>query len=219
MAKKLLVLGASGLTGYKIAGLASGSYDVLGTYNARRAEVRGCRTARLDVTDRAGMEEIFSAFRPDCVINATALHNVDYCEENPERAFSVNSAAVGLMRENCDRHNSRLVHISTDYVFDGSRGSPFPEDEAPAPASKYGESKISGERLLEVKLAREFGFDPGLVRPADSSQLRQKAKRPAFSCLDCSRAARRFGLKLLSTEESLKIMRGQVASESPDLLP
>jgi len=312
VAKKLLVFGVSGLTGYKIAGLASGRYDVLGTYNARAAEVRGCQTAKVDVTSKTDMERIFSAFRPDCVINATALHNVDYCEENPARAFAVNSTAVGLMRRNCDEHNSRLVHISTDYVFDGNRDSPYSEDDTPAPISKYGESKLAGEKLLEdsscavlrpsvvygwmplelsgavsssgkpmnfamwmlmrlhsreavnvvtdqfatatladsladaslkiagtdaggvfhvsgascesrfdfaVKLAKEFGFDPGLVRPTDSSQFKQKARRPVFSCLDCSKAAQKFNLNPMSTEESLKIMKGQVASESPDLLP
>ncbi len=311
MAKKLLVLGASGLTGYKIASIASEKYDVLGTYNARPTRIEGCQTRQVDVTDEAALGDLFSAFEPDLVINTTALHSVDFCEDNPSRAFSVNSEAVGFMKKNCDRYDSRLVHISTDYVFNGGSSSPYSEDDVPVPVSRYGESKLSGEKMLEgsshvvvrpsvvygwtplelsgtasssgkpmnfamwlltrlhnnealnivtdqfatatladslaeaslrlagtgaggtfhvagtscesrfdfsVKLAREFGFDPGLIRPADSSQLRQKAKRPPFSCLDCSRAAE-FGLRLLSTEESLKIMKRQVLSESPDLLP
>ncbi len=311
MAKRLLVLGASGLTGYKIASLASGRYDVLGTYNARETRIKGCQTRRADVTDEAGLGDLFSAFGPDIVINTTALHSVDFCEDNPSQAFSVNGKAVGFMRKYCDEYGSRLVHISTDYVFDGGSSSPYSETDVPMPINKYGESKLSGEKVLEgsphvvvrpsvvygwtprelsgavsssgkpmnfamwllmklhngqtldivtdqfatatladslaeaslklagtgeggifhvagascesrfdfgVKLAREFGFDAGLIRPARSSQLGQKAKRPPFSCLDCSKAAE-LGLSLLSTEESLKIMKRQVLSESPDLLP
>ncbi len=312
MTKKLLVFGASGLTGYKIASLASGQYDVLGTYNARATRIENCHTKKVDVTNEDELGDLFSAFQPDFVINTTALHDVDFCEDNPSRAFSVNSKAVRLVKKNCDKHNSKLVHISTDYVFDGNSSFPYSENDVPVPVSKYGESKLSGEKILEdshyvilrpsvvygwtplelsgaasssgkpmnfamwllmklnggeplnivtdqfatatladsladaslklvdteasgifhvagtscesrfdfsAKFAKEFGFDPGLIRPAASSQLKQRAKRPSFSCLNCSKATEKFGLKLLSTEESLKIMKRQVLSESPNLLP
>ena len=68
------------------------------------------------------------------------------------------------------------------------------------------------------KFAKEFGYDQNLIQPTDSSQFKQKAKRPPYSCLDCTKAIKTFGLNLHTTEESLKIMKNQVEKEAPHLL-
>ena len=92
--KKLLILGASGLTGYKISMLARNNMDVYGTYNIRPTSIEGCTSLKLDITNKIEVENIFSQIKPDYVINTTALHNVDYCEEHNDEAIKVNTEAV-----------------------------------------------------------------------------------------------------------------------------
>jgi len=121
MKKKLLIFGVSGLTGYKIAQIAAGKYDVFGTYNERKIELPNCNVSKIDITNQDDLEKLFSDIKPNIVINTTALHNVDFCEEHQEQAALVNSKAVSIMRECADKYDAKLVHFSTDYVFDGKK--------------------------------------------------------------------------------------------------
>jgi dTDP-4-dehydrorhamnose reductase len=87
--------------------------------------------------------------KPDRVINAAAFHNVAQCEELPERAFALNATAVRDLAHACHQISARLVHVSTDYVFDGAnRTLPYVETDLPAPLNVYGASKLAGEHLL-----------------------------------------------------------------------
>ena len=311
MEKKLLVFGISGLTGYKIAKIATGNYDVFGTYNERKTELPNCNALKLDITNQTELEKLFSDIKPNIVINTTALHNVDFCEEHQEQATLVNSTAVKNMRQLAEKHDSKLVHISTDYVFDGKQTNQYTERDNPNPISFYGESKLQGEKSLQnsnhiilrpsvvygwtplelagtvsssgkpmnfamwlltklhkkeplrivtdqfatatladtlaysaiklaessssgiyhisglscesrfefsQKLAKVFGYDENQIQPTDSSQFKQKAGRPSYSCLDCTKAMNDFNLNLLTTEDALQIMKDQVEKEAPDLL-
>jgi dTDP-4-dehydrorhamnose reductase len=87
-----------------------------------------------------------AAFRPQLVINCAALTQVDECESRREEAMAVNGRAVGALASRARAMGARLVHVSTDYVFDGRAQAPIAEDAAPAPLSVYGESKLAGER-------------------------------------------------------------------------
>jgi len=311
MKKKLLVFGSSGLTGFKIGLLAQTNYDLVCSYNTRVPSLSNCELIQNDITNSEKTNQIISDFKPNIVINTTALHNVDYCEENKEDAFKVNSDAVNNLRISCDKINARLIHISTDYVFDGKTTKPYSENDLPAPISIYGESKLSGEKYLKntnhavlrpsvvygwtpmelagttsssgkpmnfamwllsklnndesakivtdqfasatladslaesalkiaenklsgifhvaglscesrfefsQKLAKEFGYDENQIQPTDSSQFKQKAKRPSYSCLDSTLGIKTFGLNLHTTEDSLKIMKSQVEKEAPHLI-
>jgi len=149
MKKKLLVFGMSGLTGYKIAKIASEKYNVFGTYNERKTELQNCTTTKLDITNQAELDKLFSDIKPNIVINTTALHNVDFCEEHHEQATLVNSKAVSLIREYADKYDAKFVHISTDYVFDGKTTTPYSENDIPTPISFYGDSKLQGEKSLQ----------------------------------------------------------------------
>jgi len=115
--KKLLILGISGLTGYKIAKQAISEFEIYGTYNKRSLKIPKCSIFQLDITNKSQLSQLFSEIKPDLVINTTALHNVDFCEEHQEQAALVNSTAVSNIRENAEKHDAKLVHISTDYVF------------------------------------------------------------------------------------------------------
>ena len=101
----------------------------------------------LDVTDRDAVVAAVTAARPDAVINTAAYTAVDACETNVELAHLVNAPAVGHLAEGCAASGAHLVHVSTDYVFDGTLDRPYRESDEPNPRSVYGQSKLSGERL------------------------------------------------------------------------
>ena len=98
-----------------------------------------------DITDRKKGEEIILQHMPDAVINFAAVTNVDNCEDNIELAGKVNGEAPGIVAEICEKHHVKFVHVSTDYVFDGKKGSPFTEEDIPKPQSIYGATKLQGE--------------------------------------------------------------------------
>jgi dTDP-4-dehydrorhamnose reductase len=114
----------------------------------RRAgdQVTALDRARLDVTDRAAVHDLVAAARPDVVVNCAAWTAVDACESDPDRAFAHNALAVRWLREAAERSRAHLVHISTDYVFDGRLDRPYREWDEPNPQSVYGASKLAGER-------------------------------------------------------------------------
>jgi len=101
-----------------------------------------------DVTDHARARSVLSGLKPDVVLNTTAYHRVDDCETHAELAYSVNALAVlNLVRISNDL-DATLVHLSTDYVFDGKSTAPYTESCAASPLSVYGNSKLAGEMLV-----------------------------------------------------------------------
>ncbi|SRR6056297_327373 len=101
--------------------------------------------AALDITDPVAVGELLSRVRPEAVINAAAYTAVDACETNEATAFAVNADAVGHLSAACELVGAHLVHVSTDYVFDGTLDRPYREDDATNPQSAYGRSKLAGE--------------------------------------------------------------------------
>lgn len=101
-----------------------------------------------DIESTAAISKIFLRFRPDLVINTAAFHNVELCETRPDRAFAVNTLAVDALAGQCAAANVVLAHISTDYVFDGNRSTPYGEGDPTRPTSAYGISKLAGEYLM-----------------------------------------------------------------------
>ena len=102
----------------------------------------------VDILDRARVGEILSAMKPDWVINAAALTHVDWCESNDVKAFQVNALGARHVAESALPANSRIIQISTDYVFDGSKVSPYTEDDTPRPLNVYGITKLAGEHYV-----------------------------------------------------------------------
>lgn len=159
--KKLLVIGASGLLGSKLIEKARGRYDAVGTCNP---EVDGKNLWRLEALDIGSKDEVDALFRntsPDVVILAAAMTNVDACEKQQILANRVNSSGPALVARACKAGGARLVHISTDYVFDGTKRRRYSETDVPRPISVYGASKLAGEKAVLSTL-------PGAVvaRPA-----------------------------------------------------
>ena len=109
------------------------------------AEVVAPPRADLDITDDEAVRAVFDNVRPTVVYNCAAFHNVEVCELEEDRAFEVNARAVKRLAARCADHGARLVHLSTNYVFDGAADRPYGEDELPSPRSIYAISKLAGE--------------------------------------------------------------------------
>lgn len=101
--------------------------------------------AALDITDNGAVVRALDEHRPDVVFNCAAYHNVDECESNEEQAARVNVRAVKRLAEACSERDAKLVHFSTNYVFDGARPDPYAEHDLPAPRSVYAITKLAGE--------------------------------------------------------------------------
>jgi dTDP-4-dehydrorhamnose reductase len=127
----------------------------------QRAEVFAPSRADLDITDDQAVGRVFEAFRPVVVFNCAAFHNVEVCEREEDRALAVNARAVKRLAERCADTGARLVHLSTNYVFDGAAAEPYDEDSLPRPRSVYAISKLAGEHA-----ALAFAADALVVRTA-----------------------------------------------------
>ena len=127
---------------------------------ARGLTVRALGSAELDIRDRAAIEAAMLAIRPDWVLHCAAATKVDRCESEVEWAHAVNEQGAANVAAACRQHGARLLHYSTDFVFDGAKSSPYVESDATAPLSVYGRSKLAGEeRVLAVE-----GLDAVVVR-------------------------------------------------------
>jgi dTDP-4-dehydrorhamnose reductase len=112
---------------------------------AAGAQVWAPGRAELDVTDDKQVARAFEEAPPEVVFNCAAFHNVEVCEREEDRSFAVNARAVKRLAERCALAEAKLVHLSTNYVFDGRAAEPYPESAAPSPRSIYALSKLAGE--------------------------------------------------------------------------
>ena len=103
----------------------------------------------LDITDRHAVEQVVAQDKPDIIINAAAYTNVEKAQEQPQQANVVNAVGAENLARAAKNHQAKLVHISTDYVFDGNAQVPYEEWNTPSPISVYGNSKLWGEKLIE----------------------------------------------------------------------
>lgn len=136
-AVKLLVTGTSGQVGGDLL-------EALGSLG----EVVGADRRALDLTDLDAIRRVVSTHRPDVLVNAAAYTAVDRAESEPALAHLINGVAPGVMAEELARFGGVLVHYSTDYVFDGTKSTPYLEDDPTGPMSVYGASKLAGEQAI-----------------------------------------------------------------------
>ncbi|GAC1546349.1 MAG: dTDP-4-dehydrorhamnose reductase [Candidatus Velthaea sp.] len=140
------ILGASGQLGTALSQAYAGRSVIAPTH------------AELDFCDTPALEEFLRRTGTSTLINCTAFHNVDECERTPERAFEVNALAVDRAARACKVAGVTFATISTDYVFDGTTGRAYREDDAPNPLSAYGASKLAGELLVRRHRPEHFIF-------------------------------------------------------------
>jgi len=141
---RILLIGASGQLGTDLRKALTGQEVVAPTHQ------------ELDICDSNRVSECVQAMRPDLVINTAASHGTDECETQVERAFQVNVYGVRNISLACKSVGAALVHMSTDYVFDGKKHEPYLEDDIPRPVNVYGISKLAGELMIRSMLDRYF---------------------------------------------------------------
>lgn len=132
--------------------LVTGARGQLGAALQRSAppdvEIVALDHAQLDIADGKAVHEAVARARPALIVNAAAYTAVDNAEREREKAFAVNAAAPGFLAEASIAHGARLIHVSTDYVFDGAKATPYAPGDAAGPVNVYGESKLAGERAV-----------------------------------------------------------------------
>jgi len=149
---KILVTGSNGLLGQKITNLALAdkTIELIATSRGenRHPIKDGYRYVDLDILDNQQLHDTITELRPDVLINTAAMTNVDACEHDPEGCRKLNVEAVASLVELCETYGIHLVHLSTDFIFDGKAG-PYAEDAAPNPLSLYGQSKWDAEKIIQ----------------------------------------------------------------------
>src|SRR5882724_1308384 len=179
---RVVVVGGTGQLGRELARVLPG------------ADTTVLSRAELDLTDTAAVAPRLAALAPSAVLNAAADNRVDAAEQDPAPAMAVNALGVAALAEACRRSGALLVHMSTDYVFDGRAGRPYTEDDPPSPLGAYARSKLAGELLARalaprhavVRLAALYaaggaGFvDRVLARARTGGRLRGVRVAPAL---------------------------------------
>lgn len=149
---RILLTGSNGLLGQKIvyAALKRNDIQLLATSKGEsRLHIKsGFDYASMDITQADEVAGIVEKFRPHCIINTAAMTNVDACEKDQENCWKMNVEAVRTMTELCELHNIHLIHLSTDFVFDGEKGH-YSEEDVPNPLSHYARSKYESEKVVQ----------------------------------------------------------------------
>jgi dTDP-4-dehydrorhamnose reductase len=179
---RILLLGARGQVGHELTGALAPFADLV---LSSRAETS---------LDAEQVRPLVDGAKPDVIINACAYTDVDGAEREPEVAHAVNARLVGALGEEAKRRRAALVHLSTDFVFDGEKDQPYVETDAPAPLGEYGRSKLAGERLLA-----EMDAPAVVFRTAWVYSLRRKSFVTTM-------------LRLARERETLSVVTDQVGS-------
>jgi dTDP-4-dehydrorhamnose reductase len=175
---KIVILGAGGRLGAALMREYREKYDPAGFDHAQ-----------LDLANLHEVRGTLGAIDFDVLINAAAFTNVDACETERDRAFLINAEAPGILAQICNEKDAKLIHFSTDYVFDGEKSAPYTEDDQANPISAYGESKLAGEkcvraaedRHLVVRVSWVFGPDRPSFVDAMIKRAQQEEKVDAIA--------------------------------------
>ncbi|MBM7869837.1 dTDP-4-dehydrorhamnose reductase [Clostridium pascui] len=160
---KILITGCIGQLGSQIVNILKTGASELGSISEeyRTAEIIGVDVEELDISNLQSVREFINDIKPNIVINSAAYTNVDGCENNQDLAFKVNSLGPRNLAIACEEAGAKLIHISTDYVFEGNGTVPYTEYDITNPVSVYGKTKLLGENYV-----REFSSRYFIVRTA-----------------------------------------------------
>jgi len=135
---RILIVGANGQLGTDMMKLAE----------KNGVTCKGIDYPDIDITKTGSVRSVVDAEKPSIIINCAAFTAVDDCETKKEAAFKVNADGCGILAQESQRVKAKLIHISTDYVFDGTKTTPYVESDVPSPATEYGKSKLDGEMQI-----------------------------------------------------------------------
>ncbi len=145
--KRILITGASGLLGLNMALDIAGEYEVYGVVNSHAPRTDAFNVVQANLLDTDAPAKLVAETEPDWIVHCAAVANLEVAEKQPELAQKLNAEVPGQLATEAARHGIRMVHISTDAVFDGMTGC-YAEDDAPNPLSAYGRTKLEGERAV-----------------------------------------------------------------------
>src|SRR5438093_3969748 len=166
----LLVVGGSGLVGSKLAALGTAEYDVIGTYSSIQPKIEKVTFVELHKERVEDGRALIEKLKPVAVVDTAAFHNVDKCEEDRDLAWAVNAAATGALAMAATDVGARYLFVSTDFVFDGTKGG-YKEDDVPRPVNHFGETKLAGEHAVLAATADHLVARPGLLYGWDDTYL------------------------------------------------
>ncbi|WP_066093692.1 dTDP-4-dehydrorhamnose reductase [Xanthomonas massiliensis] len=195
----VLVLGGNGQVGRELRRALAPLGEVTSTTRSGQLP-EGTRCEVADFADPASLPALLDRLQPKTVVNAAAWTAVDKAESEPEAAFAANAEAPAVIAQWCAGHDVPLVHYSTDYVFDGQGTHPYREDDATAPLSVYGASKLAGEQAIRAAGGRHLIFRTAWVYASHGSNFL------------------RTMLRLGAEREELKVVADQVGTPTPAAL-
>lgn len=144
---KIIITGANGQLGTALSEKLKGKH-----------EIKALSKSQLNICNQTNISDIFTDFKPDIFINCAAYTNVDLAETERKSALEVNAKSLNYICKECKKNNTRLLHFSTDYVFQGSANKPYLENDDIDPINYYGLTKLMGERIIYSKLNKYFIF-------------------------------------------------------------
>jgi dTDP-4-dehydrorhamnose reductase len=196
---RFVITGAAGMLGQ----------DLVAAARADGHDVVGLARAELDISDASATAGAVAAARPDVVVNCAAWTDVDGAESSPEQALAVNGAGAGNVARAAAAISAWTIHVSSDYVFDGTKRTPYIESDAVAPASSYGRSKLAGEREVAEGA-------PGRHTVVRSSWL-FGAGGPCFPATILRLAGERDELKVVADQVGCPTFTGHLADALVEL--
>jgi dTDP-4-dehydrorhamnose reductase len=143
---KIAVIGANGQLGS----------DLLTAFSAAGDDVRALTHADIEIADSSSIARVLDEIQPQVIVNTAAMHHVEKCELEPEKAFRVNGIGARNLAAEARKMGAVLMHVSTDYVFDGAKAAPYVEDDPPHPLNAYGITKVAGEHFVRATTAKYF---------------------------------------------------------------
>lgn len=181
----ILLIGASGQLGQ----------DIQHVFEANHTKIIPLSHADIEITKAESVAQVFDHHRPDVVINTAAFHNVEKCETQPQDAFSGNVLAAQYLAQNAQKHGAYLMHVSTDYVFDGLKRQPYLESDLPLPLNIYGNTKLSGEyavaancdKYVNIRTCGLYGIHPCRAKGGRNfvtTMLKLAAEKPFLKVVD-----------------------------------
>jgi len=160
MKKKLLIVGGSGFLGGYLADLAACEWDTFVSFYTTPVKNKCYKTISLDIRSKKDVEKTLFNISPQVIINTAAVSDICKCETNGNLAWDVNFAGLKNISNAAKKIGARLIHISTDQVFDGIKGN-YSEEDIPKPISKYGKSKLAADNYIELSNPNYF-----IIRPS-----------------------------------------------------
>jgi len=197
-------VGGGGQVGSKTVERAKERFEVYATYMTRKPPLEEPRILPLDKTNLDAVSDLFRKVKPEAVIDTGALHNVDYCEAHKDEAWKANVEGTRNLAEACRNHGARMLFVSTDYVFDGTKGD-YREDDEARPVNYYGLTKLEAEKAVAQTCS-----DYAIARPSVIFSYVRSTQRESSSGKPLNFAM--WLTQKLGDDEPVKIVSDQFSS-------